>query len=91
MVKLSLGNVCMDMTMVDVLNIEASEGDDVVIFLEKIDIRNWQKTLQDHLVQKYSQASVRKLKKDLFCMIRSPVAYIKSCFYTTSRAGLAVA
>lgn len=27
-----IGNVCMDMTLVDVTNIDASEGDDVIIF-----------------------------------------------------------
>jgi alanine racemase len=27
-----VGNVCMDMTMIDITNIDASEGDDVIIF-----------------------------------------------------------
>ena len=30
-----IGNVCMDMTMIDISNIEAEEGDSVIIFGEK--------------------------------------------------------
>lgn len=35
-----VGNVCMDMIMVDITNIECSEGDDVFIFKTQEDILN---------------------------------------------------
>ena len=34
-----IGNICMDMTMIDITGIDAREGDEVVIFGEKPDIR----------------------------------------------------
>jgi alanine racemase len=33
-----VGNVCMDMTMIDVTNIDVSEGDEVIIFGEQLPI-----------------------------------------------------
>ncbi|HYG02601.1 MAG TPA: alanine racemase C-terminal domain-containing protein, partial [Chryseosolibacter sp.] len=35
-----VGNVCMDMTMIDITGIEATEGDEVVIFGESMPIEN---------------------------------------------------
>lgn len=34
-----IGNVCMDMTMIDITGIEASEGDEVIIFGDKLPIQ----------------------------------------------------
>ncbi|MEO1651992.1 MAG: alanine racemase, partial [Bacteroidota bacterium] len=39
-----LGNVCMDMTMIDLMDVEAQEGDEVIIFGEELSL--------DHLAQK---------------------------------------
>jgi len=34
----TIGNVCMDMTMIDVTNIEAKEGDEVIVFGEELSV-----------------------------------------------------
>jgi alanine racemase len=40
-----IGNVCMDMTMVDVTGIQASEGDEVIIFGETLGIQEMAKRI----------------------------------------------
>ncbi len=40
-----IGNICMDMTMVDISNIEAKEGDTVIIFNDKLTVKQIAETL----------------------------------------------
>jgi alanine racemase len=34
----TIGNICMDMAMIDITNVQAQEGDEVIIFGENPDI-----------------------------------------------------
>jgi alanine racemase len=40
-----LGSVCMDMLMVDVTEIDCTEGDSVIVFMKAQLFRKWQKKL----------------------------------------------
>lgn len=40
-----IGKVCMDMTMVDVSNIQCDEGDEVIVFNQKYSIRNFAESM----------------------------------------------
>ena len=43
-----IGNICMDMTMLDVTGIEVKEGDDVVVFNEELpvsEVATWASTI----------------------------------------------
>ncbi|MDR1436501.1 MAG: bifunctional UDP-N-acetylmuramoyl-tripeptide:D-alanyl-D-alanine ligase/alanine racemase [Candidatus Symbiothrix sp.] len=41
-----IGNICMDVCMVDVTDCEAEEGDEAIVFGEEITIRDWANQLQ---------------------------------------------
>jgi alanine racemase len=41
----TIGNICMDMTMIDVTNIDCDEGDEVIVFGENPTIYNYSKSL----------------------------------------------
>ena len=36
-----VGNVCMDMTMIDVTNLQCNEGDEVILFGETLSVQQW--------------------------------------------------
>lgn len=53
-----IGNVCMDMTMLDITGIEAAEGDDVIVFGEKLpvsDVASWAGTIPYEMLTNISQ------------------------------------
>ncbi|MBL0145029.1 MAG: bifunctional UDP-N-acetylmuramoyl-tripeptide:D-alanyl-D-alanine ligase/alanine racemase [Chitinophagaceae bacterium] len=53
-----IGNVCMDMTMLDITNIPAKEGDDVIVFGEALPVNNlahWADTIAYEILTGISQ------------------------------------
>jgi alanine racemase len=53
-----IGNICMDMTMLDITGIEAKEGDEVVVFGEEptvTNIANWADTISYEILTNISQ------------------------------------
>jgi alanine racemase len=53
-----IGNVCMDMTMLDITGITAEEGDDVIVFGERLpvtDLSNWANTIAYEILTGISQ------------------------------------
>lgn len=53
-----IGNVCMDMTMLDITGIEASEGDDVIVFGEQLPVAQlaaWSGTIAYEILTGISQ------------------------------------
>ena len=53
-----IGNVCMDMTMLDITGIEAGEGDEVMVFGEKLPVTKvaaWAKTIPYEILTNISQ------------------------------------
>jgi Alr-MurF fusion protein len=53
-----IGNVCMDMTMLDITGITADEGDDVMVFGEKLpvsELANWSNTIPYEILTGISQ------------------------------------
>lgn len=53
-----IGNVCMDMFMIDISNVEAEEGDEVVIFGEKptvTDLAEWSDTIPYEILTNISE------------------------------------
>lgn len=53
-----IGNVCMDMTMLDITGIEAAEGDDVIVFGEEpsvTDVAGWADTISYEILTNISQ------------------------------------
>ncbi len=53
-----IGNVCMDMTMLDISGIEASEGDEVIVFGEQLpvsDMASWAQTIPYEILTGISQ------------------------------------
>ncbi len=53
-----IGNVCMDMTMLDISGIEASEGDEVIVFGEQLpvsDMASWSQTIPYEILTGISQ------------------------------------
>jgi Alr-MurF fusion protein len=53
-----IGNVCMDMTMLDITNIDAKEGDDVIVFGEALpvsQIAEWANTISYEILTGISQ------------------------------------
>jgi alanine racemase len=53
-----IGNICMDMTMLDVTNIEAEEGDEVIVFGEGLpvsELANWAGTIPYEILTNISQ------------------------------------
>ncbi|CAN5900275.1 bifunctional UDP-N-acetylmuramoyl-tripeptide:D-alanyl-D-alanine ligase/alanine racemase [soil metagenome] len=53
-----IGNVCMDMTMLDITGIEAAEGDEVIVFGEKLPVSKvagWAKTIPYEILTNISQ------------------------------------
>jgi alanine racemase len=53
-----IGNVCMDMTMLDITNIDASEGDDVIVFGEQLPVTKlaqWSGTIAYEILTGISQ------------------------------------
>lgn len=54
----TIGNICMDMTMVDVTGLEVKEGDEVIIFGEKptiTDLAEWAHTIPYEILTNVSQ------------------------------------
>ena len=53
-----IGNVCMDMTMLDITGIPAAEGDEVVVFGEELsvsDVAKWAQTIPYEILTNISQ------------------------------------
>jgi Alr-MurF fusion protein len=53
-----IGNVCMDMTMLDITGIDANEGDDVIVFGEQLpvsQIAQWSNTIPYEILTGISQ------------------------------------
>ena len=53
-----IGNVCMDMTMLDITGIEAAEGDEVIVFGEKLPVSKvatWACTIPYEILTNISQ------------------------------------
>ena len=53
-----IGNVCMDMTMLDITGIDADEGDDVIVFGEEpsvTDVAGWADTISYEILTNISQ------------------------------------
>ena len=53
-----IGNVCMDMTMLDVTGVEAAEGDEVIVFGEKLPVSKvaeWAHTIPYEILTNISQ------------------------------------
>ncbi len=53
-----IGNVCMDMTMLDITDIDAKEGDEVIVFGEQISVREvarWANTIPYEILTGISQ------------------------------------
>ncbi len=53
-----IGNVCMDMTMLDITNIDAKEGDEVIVFGEEPTVTNlatWANTISYEILTNISQ------------------------------------
>jgi alanine racemase len=53
-----IGNVCMDMTMLDITGIEAAEGDEVIVFGEKLPVSKvaaWAQTIPYEILTNISQ------------------------------------
>ncbi|MGF2413615.1 MAG: bifunctional UDP-N-acetylmuramoyl-tripeptide:D-alanyl-D-alanine ligase/alanine racemase, partial [Ferruginibacter sp.] len=53
-----IGNVCMDMTMLDITGVAAAEGDDVIVFGEKLpvaELANWAGTIAYEILTGISQ------------------------------------
>ncbi|MFN8249137.1 MAG: bifunctional UDP-N-acetylmuramoyl-tripeptide:D-alanyl-D-alanine ligase/alanine racemase [Ferruginibacter sp.] len=53
-----VGNVCMDMTMLDITGVEAEEGDDVIVFGEKLpvsDVASWAGSIPYEMLTNISQ------------------------------------
>ena len=53
-----IGNVCMDMTMLDITNVEAAEGDEVIVFGEKLTVSTvaaWAQTIPYEILTNISQ------------------------------------
>jgi alanine racemase len=53
-----IGNVCMDMTMLDITGIDAAEGDDVIVFGEQLpvtQIAEWANTIAYEILTGISQ------------------------------------
>ena len=54
----TIGNVCMDMTMIDITNLNASEGDEVMVFGESpsiVDLAAWSETIPYEILTNVSQ------------------------------------
>lgn len=54
----TIGNVCMDMTMIDVTGLDVKEGDEVIIFGENptiVDLANWANTIPYEILTNVSQ------------------------------------
>lgn len=61
-----IGNVCMDMIMIDVTNIDCKEGDEVIIFGETNsaeDFANFANTISYEILTAISQRVTRKIKE----------------------------
>ena len=54
-----IGNICMDMCMIDLSGIEFSEGDDVVIFGEEYSVNNIAKELDTISYEIFTTVSTR--------------------------------
>ena len=53
-----IGNVCMDMTMLDITTVDAAEGDDVIVFGEQLpvtDLAQWASTIAYEILTGISQ------------------------------------
>jgi alanine racemase len=53
-----IGNVCMDMTMLDITGVDAAEGDDVIVFGEQLpvtDLADWANTIAYEILTGISQ------------------------------------
>jgi alanine racemase len=53
-----IGNVCMDMTMLDITGIDAAEGDEVIVFGEKLSVAQiavWANTIPYEILTNISQ------------------------------------
>lgn len=53
-----IGNVCMDMTMLNITGIDAKEGDDIIVFgkdLSVTEVANWAKTIPYEILTGVSQ------------------------------------
>jgi Alr-MurF fusion protein len=53
-----IGNVCMDMTMLDISGIDTNEGDDVIVFGEKLsvsELAKWSSTIPYEILTGISQ------------------------------------
>lgn len=53
-----IGNICMDMTMLDITGVEAEEGDDVIVFGEKLpvsDVASWAGSIPYEMLTNISQ------------------------------------
>ena len=53
-----IGNVCMDMTMLDITGIDAAEGDDVIVFGEQLPVAqlaHWGETIAYEILTGISQ------------------------------------
>ena len=53
-----IGSVCMDMTMLDITGVDAKEGDDVIVFGEKLsvsDLADWANTIPYEILTGISQ------------------------------------
>ena len=53
-----IGNVCMDMTMLDITGVDAAEGDDVIVFGEKLavaELSQWAGTIAYEILTGISQ------------------------------------
>jgi Alr-MurF fusion protein len=53
-----IGNVCMDMTMLDITGIDAHEGDEVIVFGEEPTVTNvaeWAETISYEILTNISQ------------------------------------
>jgi len=57
-----IGNVCMDMTMLDITGIATKEGDDVMVFGEKLavtEVAQWANTIAYEILTGISQKGKR--------------------------------
>ena len=53
-----IGNICMDMTMLDITGMEAMEGDEVIVFGEKLPVTKiaaWAGTIPYEILTNISQ------------------------------------
>ena len=53
-----IGNVCMDMVMLDITGVDAKEGDDVIVFGEQLavtELANWTSTIAYEILTGISQ------------------------------------